>query len=374
MLIAGLTGLTFSGQTETQIGQELGSVCGKVASSTTKSEPVKLAITKVKKLKPLTEKNKGQTDEHSFFFRTLSNTNNCLQETSLVPSGNIPATLVSPTPDQNLEPKASEDAGESPTVSERIDFGPLAIKKTVAVPIPLLPESPLVKYSPSNPMPKELVTVLENPFAYPSGAIGSKAKLPEMNPNEYLVFENGEKVNPSSQLKDAREGYLLVGDGWSINLQAVDSSGSAIKLNFNGQIVLNNYRYMEVQGEGFAAGSLVKLWLLSDPKLLGKITVDPTGRFTSRGVLPEQLVAGPHTLQVNGLSESGQIRSVSFGLVVETEPFGSSGGSEAMTWWLLLLAIGVGYFLLFQSRQQNPEDREPESVGILDLFPDASWK
>ncbi len=359
LLIMGLTGLTFSGETESRTVQENASSCGEVALQI---EDVESAT---KKRNP---------EKYFFISNVAGNLKNCQRETSAVPAED--RVLSKEAQPQNPKPPLDSlgQEMEKGTLSEPTNIGALEQEKNVSALIPEIQQSPHPKYTPSNPMPRELARVLENPFAYPSETKGKKARLPEMTPNESLVFENGNIVKTSNVLQKSGEGYVVVGDSWSLNLQAVDGSGSAIKLNLNGQIVLNNNRYMEVNGIGFAPGSLVKLWLFSDPGLLGRITVDSTGGFSSRGVIPEGVLNGDHTVQINGVSENGQIRSVSYGVVVETSPFGSTISPDASAWWLLILAIGVGYFLFFQSRHKNDEDVDTENVDIVDLFPDALWK
>ena len=69
-------------------------------------------------------------------------------------------------------------------------------------------------------------------------------------------------------------------------------------------------------GTGFLPGSEVRIWLLSSPVLLGTVRVDANGSFSTDLLIPGSIGAGRHTIQVNGLSPSGQLRSTSLGVQV----------------------------------------------------------
>ena len=63
-----------------------------------------------------------------------------------------------------------------------------------------------------------------------------------------------------------------------------------------------------VSGFGFLPGSLVHIWIFSDPVCLGALTVTEDGTFAG----PMSLLGipeGEHTLQVNGISFDGAERT-----------------------------------------------------------------
>ena len=71
----------------------------------------------------------------------------------------------------------------------------------------------------------------------------------------------------------------------------------------------------ESSGSGFKPGTDVNLYLLPSTGL-GSIQVGANGSFSGSVPVPAGLAAGAHTLQVNGFSPSGAVRSLSLGVQV----------------------------------------------------------
>ena len=79
----------------------------------------------------------------------------------------------------------------------------------------------------------------------------------------------------------------------------------------------------ESSGSGFKPGTEVNLYLLP-ATALGAIPVGADGSFSGSVAVPAGLAAGAHTLQVNGFSPSGAVRSLSLGVQVVPARLGVS--------------------------------------------------
>lgn len=69
-------------------------------------------------------------------------------------------------------------------------------------------------------------------------------------------------------------------------------------------------------GNGFKAGSPVKFYLLP-ATYIGELTADASGAYSGSLPIPVGVAAGSQTLQANGFAPSGQVRSLSLGILVK---------------------------------------------------------
>jgi hypothetical protein len=108
-------------------------------------------------------------------------------------------------------------------------------------------------------------------------------------------------------------GFTLRLGGSSAEFESTDSSG-------RGVLVLEQNGTAAAEGFGFSPGTPVYVWLFSQPRLLGTLTVDAVGAFGGTVPIPGDVPVGRHTLQVNGLTPQGQVRSLSLGVQVTAAP------------------------------------------------------
>jgi uncharacterized repeat protein (TIGR02543 family) len=108
----------------------------------------------------------------------------------------------------------------------------------------------------------------------------------------------------------------IEGDGFTMALAGLDSNGDQLELDGDGNLVLQNDRLAYVEGTGFLPNSDVKLYLFSTPTYLGIVHTDADGNFSGTVEIPQEIEAGIHTLQANGFSDDGVIRSLSLGVSV----------------------------------------------------------
>ncbi|UAJ79839.1 fibronectin type III domain-containing protein [Leifsonia sp. ZF2019] len=161
-----------------------------------------------------------------------------------------------------------------------------------------------------------------SPVAVP-GSTGTA--LPELNPGETRMYIDGKEVTVTVTRAD---GVLTFqGDGYTIRISADDKG--AVQLDAQGRIVITHGGTVHVSGTGFKPGSTADVWLFSAPVLLGQPVVDGTGDFAASYQIPASTPAGAHTLQINGLSADGKLRTAVTGVILEAETGLASTGSSA---------------------------------------------
>lgn len=142
----------------------------------------------------------------------------------------------------------------------------------------------------------------------------------------------------------------LRGGGFQLTLSGECSYGCTIRTNAEGRQILEMEENgtAKVAGDGFMPGSTVYVWLFSEPKFLGELTVPADGTFAG-GVSLAGVENGSHTLQVNGTSFDGTARTANLGVLVS--PAGAptvfpgslpAAGSDAgwLVWVMLLTSVG----------------------------------
>lgn len=276
----------------------------------------------------------------------------------------IPRPSVLPTPSASPAPSPSVTA--APT--------PLPIPDLSPVAIPELTASPGVVFNRSNPISQALVDILSSPLAYTRD--GFSLALPTMTPNQSVAIENGVPVAAPRAPTINQNGYLIQGSNWQVALEATRTNGEPLVLDESGNLVLNSERLVQFQGTGFAPGSIIKVWLFSDPTSIAEVVADAAGDFSGSAQLSANIPDGEHTVQLNGLSKNGQIRSVALGVVVQPDVVATPIASPVdytQLWNLVFVTVGVVmvFFLvllarkrwfLIAAKRRNRKDEEQRQV------------
>jgi len=263
-----------------------------------------------------------------------------------------PSTPASPRPNPILGPPATSSPSPSPTPA----LGPINL-------LPEIAPTPGVVFGSTNPIPQLLVDLLSRPLAYVLEQLSGSPVLPELAPSESIAYENGSPVEIQLVKTDNENGYQLIGDGWQVALEATDTSGEPLRLDDSGNIILNQDRFVQFSGSGFAPGSIVKVWLFSDPTELSDVIADTSGNFLGQAQLPEAIPTGEHTVQLNGLTQDGQLRSVSLGVVVQPDlivapaaPVGFDLTGLMNFLWLLAAGVLLFFFIIWRKRKKEEEE------------------
>ena len=281
-----------------------------------------------------------------------------------------PTPTVSPRP-RVISPAPAPTANASPTPTSSPAASPTP--RLIPIAIPEREATPNISFSSSNPIPQELADVLFSPLTYPNTSTSSSA-LPTLAPTQSVAYENGAPVQIQLVLTSNGNGYLLQGDNWQVALEATDTEGIPLVLDDSGNLVLNSDRFVQFQGTGFAPGSIIKVWLFSDPSSLADVVADSNGNFTGSAQLPTDIENGNHTVQLNGLSQEGQVRSVALGVVVQPDVVAEPTlipMDVAPLWNLLFITAGVVmmFLLVLVARrrlfltQAKRRMRKEEKVG-----------
>jgi len=115
----------------------------------------------------------------------------------------------------------------------------------------------------------------------------------------------------------AATGLAVTGSGFSLHLAGLDASGTPLGLSSDAALVLQPDNTTAVSGTGFRPGSNIQLYVFSTARLLGTVTTDAQGNFSGTVPIPTDLDLGHHTLQVNGYTSDGQVRSLSLGVILQ---------------------------------------------------------
>jgi hypothetical protein len=196
---------------------------------------------------------------------------------------------------------------------------------------------------PSEPVPSSSSTTTPTSVPAPVPVSG---ELPRLVPGDSQVIENGAPVIVE-RFVEAGTDLVLRGQDFELRLAGQCSGGCTIDTGESGREVLTLERdgRANVGGEGFLPGTPVYIWLFSEPKFLGELTVNADGTFTG-SVSLEGIEVGEHTLQVNGTSFDGVPRSANLGVLVSTAgvPAPDSNhlpatGSDLL--WLMTVALAL---------------------------------
>jgi hypothetical protein len=286
----------------------------------------------------------------------------------------LPAIEEVPTTRPERQPRRPSPS--APTVNS-----PFVVSPTPTPSPTLVPEGPIallgaveptpgVRYLSPSDIPAALRVILSKPLAYEEPTSGTGLVLPALAPGTSLAYENGVPVTIRLVRTDEQNGYSLIGDGWRVDLTALDSNESPLRLDDSGNIILNQDRFVQFSGTGFAPGSIIKVWLFSDPAEISEVLADASGNFVGQAQLPEGIPTGEHTIQLNGLSQDGQLRSVSLGVVVQPDLVVAAPAPLDLTGLmngLLILAAGVllFFFILWRRRKKKEEEGEtPTNSGL----------
>ncbi|MDN4480370.1 fibronectin type III domain-containing protein [Demequina muriae] len=177
------------------------------------------------------------------------------------------------------------------------------------------------------------------------------------------VVVNGQPVSTTTVVES--DGWSVRGGGVTVFFAAYDAAGDPVRVDTNDGIdEVHRDGAVLVSGSGFAPGSTVDVWLLSEPFLLGEVTANEDGSFSAMFALPEGVDLGAHTIQVNGLSAAGDSVSVNTGITIVEAPVAdddelSSTGADLrpVGGAALLLVLGLGLVLVGRRREVAGADQ-----------------
>jgi len=134
---------------------------------------------------------------------------------------------------------------------------------------------------------------------------------------------------------------------------------------------------MRVTGEGFAPNTMVKVWIFSEPTEAAEVLSDDEGRVDAVVEMPAELALGQHTVQLNGVTPRGDVRSINVGVMlvpstvtdgadtpeVSSAEIGANDGSGIGTALTALAAVAalIGLAVAALAVARRPRRRTPQT-------------
>jgi len=224
----------------------------------------------------------------------------------------------------------------APTTSVRVISGTTTTSSTVQLVTPTTSvrvivgtttttvDSPIVAPSTTLPLTRE-VTSREIQEVIDSGKSNVQdlsfpvfvdSQLPNPEPSNPLVIQTDSAVRLDIITVNDQVVQLQDTEGFRLSVSATDSQGILSRVNTRGAIVVERENSITVTGEGFKPGSDVVAWLFSEPRRLGVIRVAGDGSFEASLPINSDVPQGDHTAQVNGVTSSGDMRSLNLAVEV----------------------------------------------------------
>ncbi len=183
--------------------------------------------------------------------------------------------------------------------------------------------------------------------------------LPELPAGDVVVVEDGQPVTVEVFVDNTTD-LVLQSNTFELRL-AGDCAEAACTIDTTPEgrevLTLEENGDARTQGVGFEPGSRVDVWLFSEPRYLGQLTVNADGTFEGNVNLGD-IDPGEHTLQVNGTSQTGSQRSANLGVVVNPQAaptpgpgvLPATGTSTTPLWLMALTLLGLGLVTISRRR------------------------
>ena len=162
------------------------------------------------------------------------------------------------------------------------------------------------------------------------------------------VLNNGVPEESRIVVIEETKSQVVTAGGGLLTVEAKAENGS-IPVDSSGRVQMVRENTVEAEGQGLLEDSEFAVYLFSDPILLGIGRTDLAGRFFASFPVEKDLPLGDHTLQVVGVTPTGEQRTVSMPVVVVED-------RESATAQALPQAILV---------DQNPVETWFESINYL---------
>lgn len=168
--------------------------------------------------------------------------------------------------------------------------------------------------------------------SFPVTVVTQNGTTPAVSPGRSQVIENGTPVSATLQIVNSA--LELRGNGFLLGL-AADCNGASCEISRDNSgnpfLVVEPTGQLIVEGDGFAPGSLVDVWMFSSPRYVGTATVGSNGSFTARfDLLSLAVPPGNHTLQATGVTATGEQRVANIGLQIKADALPQTGQSFAV--------------------------------------------
>ncbi len=162
-------------------------------------------------------------------------------------------------------------------------------------------------------------------------------------------------------------GLVFTLDGYRLEITARDAQGSPLKLDADGNLVVDGGGSFLVRGSGMQASTPVAIYLFSTPTLLGRTTAEASGTFSTTVSLPTGTTAGVHNLQVVGYVATNRLASLTTGVSVAAPASSGSTGSGSTGGATTPSRSSIGITVDQNSSVGSDEPAVVDAPGTLEL-------
>ncbi len=329
-------------------------------------------------LTPATQSANGTVGTSITATSDLTTTNPCSTVAYTVTSGTLPDGLtlnastgaITGTPTDissaTITITATDTTGPTRTATAVVIFDivrpplPAGVANLVTQPVATIPPTSTTAPPPTT-LPSSTTTPPPTRTVPPTPVPAPQGDLPELGSTDTLVTENGEAIDVELVVEND-EALVLRSQDFELRLRGACTTGCTITEDTTGRetIHLDRNGGARVSGFGFLPGSLVHVWIFSEPHYLGPLLVQPDGTY--EGTFPlTDIEVGGHTLQANGTSFDNLPRSANVGIVVidNTVPTpaptalpATGSTTSGATFGAVLLILGA--VLIWGGRRRRP--------------------
>jgi len=159
----------------------------------------------------------------------------------------------------------------------------------------------------------------------PPAPVPTGGALPSLSPGQSQVIVNGQPEVVEVFVEESTD-LVVRGQDFELRLAGDCATGCTIETTPEGRevLTLEERELANVAGQGFLPGTPVYVWLFSEPRFLGELTVKADGTFSGAVSLGD-IAPGEHTMQVNGTSFDGRDRTANLGVLVRAVSVPDSG-------------------------------------------------
>ena len=169
--------------------------------------------------------------------------------------------------------------------------------------------------------------------------------LPSIKPGQMVTFVEGE-LFPATWFPRSPGSWQLQGQDFDVRFTSLSSRSRESDEDIP---TFTQTEAFNVSGSGYLPATEAHVWIFSDPVYLGMAIVGPDGSFTSDLPIPRTVPPGRHTVQINGITKSGEALSTNVGIRVLERPdvLPSTGTDTTPVLLLATFLILLGGFLTF---------------------------
>lgn len=141
------------------------------------------------------------------------------------------------------------------------------------------------------------------------------------------------EVTVAPNRRNNPDGLVVSGSDFTMRIAGLNSAGKGLPLADDGALILQQRNLAKTEGTGFQANGPVQVYLLSTPRFLGTVMTNADGTFTGTVLLPADIKPGRHTLQSNGFTPDGKVRSVSVGVLLRAAKAAKPSNARATVYF-----------------------------------------